>query len=211
MGLRSSRLLCALAGVALLTACATPPGPPPPLPPVPPASPPAPTLPPSPPCEQILWIEIQKSARRLDASCLGGGRASFTVALGRQPVGPKRSKGDHRTPEGRYHVVGRARPSRFHRFLAIDYPSRADAERARDEGRLSESEFRRIAAAHGAGLPPPADTVLGGLVGFHGEGARWRGDSAHLDWTDGCLAMTDDAIDFLAARTAPGTPVRILP
>jgi len=210
MNPRSSRLLRALAGAALLAACAVPPAPPVPPPPAPPAPPSTPPPPPSPPCEKILWIEIQKSARRLDAACLGGGHVSWTVALGRQP-GLKRAAGDHRTPEGLYHVVGRPRPSRFHRFLAIDYPSRGDAERARAEGRLPARDFERVATAHEAGSPPPADTALGGHLGFHGEGARWHGDSAHLDWTDGCVGMTDDAIDFLAARTAPGTPVQILP
>lgn len=210
MAPRPPRRLLVLAGALLLAACATPapPAPPQPAPPAPPSvAPPAPGA----PCKQILWIEIEKSARRLDAACLGGGRVSWTVALGRVPAGPKLHAGDHRTPEGLYHVVGRARRSRFHRFLAIDYPSRADAERARAEGRLSERDFARVAAAHDAGSPPPEDTVMGGHLGLHGEGARWRGDSAHLDWTDGCLGMTDDAIDFLVARTAPGTPVRILP
>jgi murein L,D-transpeptidase YafK len=136
---------------------------------------------------------------------------SFTVALGRAPFGPKQGRGDLRTPEGLYHVSGAARRSRFHRFLPIDYPSLADAERARAEGRLAGRDLERIAAAHARGQTPPADTPLGGDLGFHGEGERWRGDSEHLDWTYGCLAMTDERIEFLAARVRRGTPVRILP
>jgi murein L,D-transpeptidase YafK len=162
-------------------------------------------------CDRILWIEVRKSERRLDGACEGGARVSWTVAVGREPRGAKRARGDHRTPEGLYHVVGTHRPSRFRRFVAIDYPSRADAEQARAEGRLSAHDFTRIVRAHEAGATPPGDTPLGGGLGFHGEGERWRGDSVDLDWTDGCLAMTDPDIDFLAARTRPGTPVRILP
>ena len=79
------------------------------------------------------------------------------------------------------------------------------------QGRISEEDFWRIWAAHQRGETPPSDTPLGGALGFHGEGERWRGDSADLDWTFGCVAMTDAEIDFLAERLEPGTPVEILP
>jgi murein L,D-transpeptidase YafK len=58
---------------------------------------------------------------------------------------------------------------------------------------------------------PPADTALGGHLGFHGEGRRWRGDSRYLDWTYGCIALSDADVDFVAARSAIGTPVWIEP
>lgn len=67
-----------------------------------------------------------------------------------------------------------------------------------------------ILAAHAAGRLPPQDTALGGWVGFHGEGENWRGD-LDLDWTDGCIAMRDDAIDWLAEHARRGTPVLVLP
>lgn len=133
------------------------------------------------------------------------------VALGREAKGPKRSAGDARTPEGRYRISGPPRASRFHRFIPIDYPSLADADAARADARLSEAAYRRIAAAHARGEAPPSDTLLGGDLGFHGEGERWRGDSLHLDWTYGCIALSDSDIDFLAERSAVGTPVVILP
>lgn len=205
---RRPALIPALALLAL-AACARPALPPPPTPPPAPPAPAEPT--PALPCLRVLWIEVRKSERRLEAGCEGGARVDWTVALGRRPEGPKRAEGDLRTPEGTYRISGPARRSRFHRFLPIDYPSRADAERARAEGRLAPDELARIVAASERGHPPPADTPLGGHLGFHGEGPRWRGDSAHLDWTYGCIAMPDGRIDFLSERALPGTPVRILP
>jgi hypothetical protein len=86
-----------------------------------------------------------------------------------------------------------------------------DATAARADGRLSESDFERIAAAHRNRLPPPYDTPLGGDLGFHGEGERWKGDSPYLDWTYGCVAVADEEIEFLAARTEYGVPVWIHP
>ena len=154
---------------------------------------------------------MSKRDRRLRAHCDGGAVVEMAVALGRGTEGPKRDAGDERTPEGNYRISGAPRRSRFHRFVPIDYPSMADAATARAEGRLAEADYRRIAAAHGLGEPPPADTALGGHLGFHGEGERWRGDSRYLDWTNGCIGLADADIEFIATRTAVGTPVTIAP
>jgi hypothetical protein len=208
---RANRRAILLALAALALACARPaPVPPPPTPPAPgipePSAPPAP-----PPCERVVRIEVDKGARLLRAFCEQGALVTLPVALGREPVGPKRSSGDQRTPEGFYRVSAAATASRFHLFLPIDYPSRDDADAALAEGRLSPPDHARILRAHELGRTPPADTPLGGLVGFHGEGARWAGDSRHLDWTYGCIALDDADIDFLAQRVPPGTPVLIKP
>ena len=202
---RGAALLLALglAACALLHRASPPP---PPAEPIPPPPAPAPL---ATPCTRIERIEVRKSERRLVAECVGGGRLELPIALSREP-GPKRRHGDQRAPEGDYRIVGYARPSRFHRFLPIDYPSDADADRALAEGRISESEREAIAAAHRGGSLPPQDTPLGGFVGFHGEGQRWQGD-LDLDWTNGCFALEDEAMDQLAELTLPGTPVRIVP
>jgi len=152
---------------------------------------------------------VRKSERTLVAECAGGGRLAFPIALSREP-GPKRLRGDRRTPEGQYRIATAARPSRFHRFIPIDYPSLADADRALGEGRITWAEREQIARAHREGRLPPQDTPLGGHLGFHGEGLRWQGN-LDLDWTDGCFALADDAIDLLGNLAPPGTPVRILP
>lgn len=166
---------------------------------------------PPPPCARIVRIEVWKAERTLRAYCKRGAVISMRVALGRDELGPKEESGDWRTPEGRYHIAGEARPGRFHLFLPIDYPSADDADRALAEGRLTSDDHARIAEAHARGLPPPADTALGGDLGFHGEGDRWRGDSRDLDWTYGCIAVTDAEIEFLSDRVEPGVSVRIHP
>ena len=65
--------------------------------------------------------------------------------------------------------------------------------------------------AHERGLPPPQDTPLGGHIGLHGEGEAHAGDSARVDWTYGCVAVTDAEIERIAERVAVGTPVWIHP
>jgi murein L,D-transpeptidase YafK len=203
----ATRVRCSQAVVWLTLACA--PAVPVKAPPETPAPAPEPTT--ALPCLRVEQIEVSKSERRLRARCDGGSVVEMAVALGREPEGPKRDAGDLRTPEGSYRISAPSRRSRFHRFIPIDYPSVEDARVALAEGRISEAAYERIAAAHAQGAAPPGDTPLGGALGLHGEGERWRGDSADLDWTYGCVALTDDEIDFLADRIEVGTPVVILP
>jgi murein L,D-transpeptidase YafK len=135
----------------------------------------------------------------------------MTVALSREPSGPKRARGDQRTPEGLYRIAGRGRPSRFHLFIPINYPSRDDAESAFTAGSISADDHRRILAAHARGAFPPQDTPLGGWLGLHGEGPRWRGDSPWHDWTYGCVALADADIDRIAKLAPVGTVIEIRP
>lgn len=197
---------------AIGVACAAPPKPSPESP-VPQELPPAPQeleIAP-PPCLEIIRIEVWKHDHTLQAFCKGGATITMKVALGREEIGPKTRSGDHRTPEGKYRISKKASASRFHLFLPIDYPSKEDAEVALQEGRVSVSEYERVVEAHERGVSPPHNTVLGGHLGFHGEGERWRGDSKDIDWTYGCIAVTDAEIEFLAERVEPGVPVWIHP
>jgi L,D-transpeptidase catalytic domain len=180
--------------------------------------PPAPTPAPAPPlppivdpsaCGRAVRIVVSKADRQLTIDCSAGGRVVFPIALARDR-GPKRAQGDHRMPEGDYAIAGPARESRFHLFLPIDYPGRADAERALAERRIDRAAYDAIARAHAQRRMPPQDTALGGALGFHGEGARWRGD-LDLNWTEGCVALTDRAVEQLARLVRRGTPVRIDP
>ncbi len=160
-------------------------------------------------CERIEHLLVRKAERVLVATCAGGAVRRLPVALARAP-GRKEASGDQRVPEGDYRIAGPARPSRFHRFLPIDYPAPADAARALAEGRLSRADHDAIVAAHRRGFLPPQETPLGGHLGLHGEGRRWRGD-LDLDWTTGCVALRDFDIDWIGDRAPQGTPIRIEP
>ena len=99
---------------------------------------------------------VLKAPRRL--LLLRGDRVlrEYEVALGANPLGPKRHQGDDRTPEGRYRIDGRAADSRFHRALRISYPNDEDRELARRSG-----------------LDPGGDVMIHGLP----DGERWIGEA----------------------------------
>jgi hypothetical protein len=82
---------------------------------------------------------------------------------------------------------------------------------ARVDGKISQATYREIVEAHNDGRSPPQHTSMGGDLGIHGEGQRWRGFSRNADWTYGCVAVSDAEADFLAERLEPGTPVLIYP
>jgi murein L,D-transpeptidase YafK len=106
-------------------------------------------------------------------------------------VGAKERQGDHRTPEGTYTISGRNSKSKFHRSLRISYPSTADRERA-----------KKIQA------DPGGDIMIHGLP----NGFGWLGKS-HLkvDWTDGCIAVTNDEIEEIWKLVPDGTTVVLQP
>ena len=202
--LRCIAIVLAAAACSVWLACAKPPVA---LSPEPEAQPQTPAA--SLPCKRAERIDVSKSQRSLTVHCVGGGSLTFPIALSRER-GPKRVAGDERMPEGAYRIAGPPRKSRFHVFIPINYPSRADADRGLKEGLITKEVHAAIAHAQRDGRLPPQDTPLGGLLGIHGEGIRWRGDLA-LNWTAGCIAVTDPAISQLSRLARTGTPVQITP
>ena len=115
----------------------------------------------------------------------------YKVALGGDPIGPKRMEGDHKTPEGSYILDRRNPKSKYYRSIHISYPSEEDRERARKSG-----------------VSPGGDVMVHGLPnGFGWLGATHRTQ----DWTDGCIAVTDQEMDEIWSAVPDGTPIEIKP
>ena len=115
----------------------------------------------------------------------------YSVALGRGGLGPKQQAGDNKIPEGTYRVVGRNPHSAFYRSLRIGYPTPS-----------------QVAAAHARGVDPGGDIMIHGIR--HGLG--WLGPAHRLiDWTRGCIAVTDSEMDEIWSAVPNGTPLEIQP
>jgi murein L,D-transpeptidase YafK len=135
----------------------------------------------------------------------------YRVSLGFTPFGPKQIRGDGRTPVGLYTVYDKRPSDRFRWFLALNYPSSGDADRAFKAGLISADTWADIWLADKRGERPPWSTALGGFVGIHGTGAGGRKGQLRLisDWTDGCIALSDRDIDELYQMIPVGTTVEI--
>jgi len=122
---------------------------------------------------------------------MAGGRTLkvYKVSLGRGAPGPKEHEGDNKTPEGEYVIDQKNAKSRFHLALHISYPNADDKKRA-----------------HDAGLDP------GGAVMIHGleNGLGWLGPIQHdVDWTEGCIAVSNPEIEEIWRLVPTGTPIEI--
>jgi murein L,D-transpeptidase YafK len=116
---------------------------------------------------------------------------TYKVALGRNPIGQKMRQGDKKTPEGTYYLDRRTAHSRFHRALHISYPNEADIRKAR-----------------ALGVSPGSDVMIHGLPNGYGDlGEVHR----TIDWTKGCIALTNEEIDEIWRLVPDGTPIEIKP
>ena len=136
-------------------------------------------------------VVLDKSARQLTLYYRGQLVRTYGVALGKNPVGDKITRGDGRTPEGLYHIESRNPQSKYHLSLRISYPDAA---------------HRALAAKRG--VAPGGDVMIHGLPSaFAMVGALHR----QQDWTLGCIAVTNDEIEEIWRAVPDGAPILIRP
>lgn len=140
---------------------------------------------------QADFVRVYKAERRLVLFANHVPIDEFQIALGSRPIGPKRQKGDGRTPEGIYTIDWRKADSDFFRALHISYPNQRDRRAARERG-VSPGGAIMI-----HGLPNGL-----GMIGAH-----------HIlrDWTDGCIAVTNEEMALLWERVPDGVTIEIFP
>jgi murein L,D-transpeptidase YafK len=134
---------------------------------------------------------LEKSSRLLTLYYHGQRVQSYQVALGKNPVGDKQWRGDGRTPEGLYYIEGRNPQSKYHLALRISYP---DAS-------------HRLNAAR-RGVSAGGDIMIHGLPqAFATVGALHR----QQDWTEGCVAVTNEEIEEIWRAVPNGARILIKP
>jgi murein L,D-transpeptidase YafK len=135
-------------------------------------------------------VVVEKRAHRLSLYYAKRRVRQYLVALG-SPVGDKLSAGDRRTPEGLFFIDYRNPASQYHLALHVSYPDSAHLVRAAAKG-----------------VQPGGDIMIHGLPnGLRAAGATHREN----DWTNGCIALTDEEIEELWRLVPVGTPVEIRP
>jgi murein L,D-transpeptidase YafK len=134
-------------------------------------------------------IVIEKKAHRLTLYHMGRPIRTYLVALGADVDKDKVSAGDRRTPEGLFYIDDRNPYSQYHLALQISYPDAS--HRARAEA---------------LGVSPGGNIMIHGLPNGKGRtGAFHR----TVDWTNGCIALTDEEMDEIWSVVPTGTPVLI--
>ena len=140
------------------------------------------------PADKVL---IEKQARRLTLLSKGEVIKVYAIALGGNPVGKKERAGDNKTPEGIYFIDSRNQRSGFHLSLHISYPNEQDKIRARKRG-----------------VRPGGNIMIHGIKNCYSSvGAA----HAEMDWTKGCIAVTNREMEEIYKLVPNGTRVEITP
>lgn len=133
---------------------------------------------------EVTRLQVVKQRRKLYVFHHATLLESYNVHLGNVAEGPKRFRGDGKTPEGTY-VIDRRNPrSSYHLSLGISYPNEADREYAAYFGR-----------------DPGGDIFV--------HGGPNKGDKRGKDWTAGCIAVRDGQMEDIYAMVRLGTPIDI--
>ncbi|MDY0269164.1 L,D-transpeptidase family protein [Trichloromonas sp.] len=116
---------------------------------------------------------------------------SYKIALGKNPLGHKQRRGDNRTPEGRYTLDRRIVDSKFYRAIHISYPNEQDAQRAAAKG-----------------VHPGGNIMIHGVPNRYSDGKDFF---VRHDWTEGCIAVTNEDMFEIWQLVAENTPIEIRP
>ncbi len=135
-------------------------------------------------------VYVDKSERVL--KLLSGDKVikTYHIALGDSPAGHKRQQGDERTPTGTYKLDYKNEKSSYYRSIHVSYPNASDKAQARKRG-----------------VSPGGDIMIHGQKNGFGHLAAV---TQKRDWTDGCIAVTDDEMDEIMSVYQAGMPIEIV-
>ncbi|MFZ9086400.1 MAG: L,D-transpeptidase family protein [Steroidobacteraceae bacterium] len=136
-------------------------------------------------------LVLRKAERRLTLYREGQPLRNYRVSLGLLPTGHKEQEGDFRTPEGRYMLTRRNPESEFFLSIQISYPDAA-----------------YMAAAARSGVSPGGRIMIHGLPNVMRHS---RDRYLATDWTDGCIALSNEDMLEVWLLTRPGLPIEITP
>lgn len=136
-------------------------------------------------------VIVEKHARQMILLSKGQVVKKYKISLGRNPKGPKVRAGDRKTPEGIYVIDSRNPRSRYHLALHISYPNLSDIKRAKQ-----------------LGVSPGGDIMIHGIR----KGFGWLGPLHRLvNWTKGCITVTNKEIEEIWRAVPDGTRIEIRP
>jgi len=140
---------------------------------------------------RIDLIVIEKKQRKMYLYYKQKLQNTLPISLGKNPIGTKIQRGDNRTPEGVFWISRKLCSPKYYRSLCISYPRPQDKARARKQG-----------------------LDAGGNITIHAQpkwNASGHGNAYTLskDWTQGCVAITNDAMKNLWYAVHKGVPIVI--
>lgn len=137
--------------------------------------------------DKVLVIKSERVLKLLSEDTV---IKTYHISLGANPIGHKQQEGDGRTPVGHYLLDYKNENSIAHRSIHISYPNATDT-----------------AQAQALGVSPGGDIMIHGQMNGFGHLA-WLNQKR--DWTEGCIAVTNNEMDEIMAAVEVGTVIEIM-
>lgn len=152
--------------------------------------------------DPLSWsVSVNKKTNQLMVYFKGRMYRKYDAVFGRNlDNAPKAYAQDRRTPEGVYTIIQKYQSRRFRWFLRLNYPNLVDRQ--------------RYDAMIASGIVPVDDSgnvpEIGSAIGIHGTDVPVL-NAGRINWTTGCISVTNDAIEDLERTLPIGTVVIIKP
>jgi murein L,D-transpeptidase YafK len=143
------------------------------------------------PSQKIDHLKVKKSEAKLYAYFKDSLVMTYCISFGENPEGHKQFEGDEKTPEGVYTIFNKNSNSVCYKNLGISYPNNEDRSNAK---RLLKPVGGDI-KIHG--LPNGQEKI--------GKFHRWK------NWTNGCIAVTNEEMEELYNQVIIGSKIEIRP
>ena len=136
-------------------------------------------------------VIVKKSLEKLYLMKDGKILKAYKVSFGTNPKGHKEQEGDKKTPEGNYTLDYKKSNSSFYKAIHISYPNKKDILSAKKKG-----------------------VNAGGFIMIHGQ-KNYLGWLSFItqkfNWTNGCIAVTNEEMDEIWNSIDINTPISIYP
>lgn len=170
----------------------------------------APALAETPKPSKQIWLLVDTDKQTL--AIIKGQKTIKTyedISIGRSGTTKTKHTKDGKTPLGDFRVSHITDKSSFHLFIGLDYPNLNQAISGLEKGLITKKQFDQIHLALRTHKLPPQNTLLGGRIGIHGLGQSSKSVHAQFNWTQGCVALTNEQVNDLAQWIQVGTRVII--
>lgn len=137
---------------------------------------------------------------------------NYKASFGRMQ-GQKISIFDMVTPTGSFEICYRDSLSQYHRFLGLNYPSLIDAWEELQKGNITKGDYESIVRSYGTNGIPPHEILSRCAIGIQGIGKFnfiFKNLPFVFNWTNGSVALSNEAVDEISAAAPLGTRVKII-
>ena len=141
---------------------------------------------------KVNLIVVEKFKRQLSVYNNNEKLKTYKISLGKNPIGHKQFEGDGKTPEGIYYIDGKNPKSKYFLNLGISYPDEKDKEYAAAHNKSAGGDIKIHGLPNGFSMAKPLFDIYG-------------------DWTQGCIAVSNEDMAELYEIIDIGTKIEIKP